>query len=192
MLETLSGRTHEVVSGLCLRTPAWEELARETTCVTFRALTPRELAHYLASGEWEGRAGALRDPGPRREPRRADRGRLPERRRPAGRAARAAARRALPRRRTASARRAQQRDAAEDERSSPRRGGRATSLGEQPAGEQRRDHDRRRAHREHRRGRAVRAARAGRARTSRRSRRGRDAVARRSSRRIGPRPTSGG
>ena len=26
MLEALSGRTHEVVSGLCLRTPAWEEL----------------------------------------------------------------------------------------------------------------------------------------------------------------------
>ena len=53
-----SGRTHEVVSGLCLRTPAWEELARETTRVTFRTLTPRELAHHLASGEWEGRAGA--------------------------------------------------------------------------------------------------------------------------------------
>jgi septum formation protein len=26
--------------------------------VTFRQLTPRDLAHYLASGEWEGRAGA--------------------------------------------------------------------------------------------------------------------------------------
>ena len=26
MLEALAGRTHEVVSGLCLRTPAWEEL----------------------------------------------------------------------------------------------------------------------------------------------------------------------
>jgi septum formation protein len=58
MLETLGGRTHEVVSGLCLRTPAWEELHRETTRVTFRELTPRDLAHYLASGEWEGRAGA--------------------------------------------------------------------------------------------------------------------------------------
>ena len=30
MLEALSGRTHEVVSGLCLRTPAWEELHEET------------------------------------------------------------------------------------------------------------------------------------------------------------------
>jgi nucleoside triphosphate pyrophosphatase len=58
MLETLGGRTHEVVSGLCLRTPAWEELREEVTRVTFRALTPRDLAHYVASREWEGRAGA--------------------------------------------------------------------------------------------------------------------------------------
>jgi septum formation protein len=58
MLELLSGRTHEVVSGLCLRTPAWEEQRREVTRVSFRPLTPRDLAHYLASREWEGRAGA--------------------------------------------------------------------------------------------------------------------------------------
>jgi septum formation protein len=58
MLETLSGATHEVVSGLCLRTPAWEEARSETTRVTFRRLTPRDLAWYLASGEWQGRAGA--------------------------------------------------------------------------------------------------------------------------------------
>ena len=57
MLERLSGTTHEVVSGLCLRTLAWEEEATETTVVTFRALTPRDLAHYVSSGEWEGRAG---------------------------------------------------------------------------------------------------------------------------------------
>jgi septum formation protein len=57
MLELLSGRTHEVVSGLCLRTPAWEELHHATTHVTVRRLTPRDLGHYLASGEWHGRAG---------------------------------------------------------------------------------------------------------------------------------------
>jgi septum formation protein len=57
MLERLSGRTHEVVSGLCLRTAAWEELRGETTIVTFRALTARDLAHYVSSREWEGRAG---------------------------------------------------------------------------------------------------------------------------------------
>ena len=58
MLECLSGRTHEVVSGLCLRTPAWEELHREVTRVAFRPLTPRDVAAYVAAGEWEGRAGA--------------------------------------------------------------------------------------------------------------------------------------
>jgi septum formation protein len=58
MLETLAGKTHEVISGLCLRTPAWEELHREVTRVTFRPLTPRDLAAYVASGEWENRAGA--------------------------------------------------------------------------------------------------------------------------------------
>jgi septum formation protein len=58
MLERLGGRTHEVVSGLCLRTQAWEELHRETTRVTFRELTARDLAAYVAAGEWEGRAGA--------------------------------------------------------------------------------------------------------------------------------------
>jgi septum formation protein len=58
MLEKLGGRTHEVISGLCLRTRAWEELHFETTRVTFRALTARDLAHNLATGEWEGRAGA--------------------------------------------------------------------------------------------------------------------------------------
>jgi nucleoside triphosphate pyrophosphatase len=57
MLETLSGRTHEVVSGLCLRTPAWEELHREVTRVSFRPLTPRDLATYVAGGEWADRAG---------------------------------------------------------------------------------------------------------------------------------------
>jgi septum formation protein len=57
MLETLAGRTHDVVSGLCLRTPAWEELHREVTHVTFRSLTPRDVAAYVAAGEWEGRAG---------------------------------------------------------------------------------------------------------------------------------------
>ena len=57
MLETLSGRTHEVVSGLCLLTRAGEELAHETTRVTFRPLTPREIAHYIREEEWRDRAG---------------------------------------------------------------------------------------------------------------------------------------
>ena len=58
MLETLAGKTHEVVSGLCLRTPAWEELHSETTAVTFRSLTARDIASYLATDEWRERAGS--------------------------------------------------------------------------------------------------------------------------------------
>jgi septum formation protein len=58
MLEELAGRTHTVVSGLCLVTPGWEIVEHEATDVTFRQLTPRELATHLAHGEWEGRAGA--------------------------------------------------------------------------------------------------------------------------------------
>ena len=57
MLEELAGRTHDVVSGLALVTPGWEAVAHDETRVTFRPLTPRDLAVYVASGEWEGRAG---------------------------------------------------------------------------------------------------------------------------------------
>jgi septum formation protein len=58
MLEALSGQTHEVVSGLCLRTSQWEELGRELTRVHFRELSREEIVRYTTSGEWHGRAGA--------------------------------------------------------------------------------------------------------------------------------------
>jgi septum formation protein len=57
MLESLAGRTHEVVSGLALITPMWEEVRHEVTRVTFRGLTPRDIGRYVGSREWEGRAG---------------------------------------------------------------------------------------------------------------------------------------
>jgi septum formation protein len=58
MLEALAGRTHEVVSGLCLITPGWEQVEHEVTRVSFRELDARDLAAYIGTGEWEGRAGA--------------------------------------------------------------------------------------------------------------------------------------
>ena len=58
MLDALSGATHEVVSGLCLLTPAWEELHHEVTAVTFRPLNARDIGAYVTSGEWQNRAGA--------------------------------------------------------------------------------------------------------------------------------------
>jgi nucleoside triphosphate pyrophosphatase len=52
MLERLSGQRHAVISGLCLLTPGWEFVDADTTFVNFRTLTPRDLAAYIASGEW--------------------------------------------------------------------------------------------------------------------------------------------
>lgn len=65
MLEELAGHTHLVVSGLCLLTPGWELVEHATTRVTFRPLTARDIAVYVATREWEGRAGgyAIQDRG---------------------------------------------------------------------------------------------------------------------------------
>ncbi len=57
MLEALAGRTHTVVSGLCLLVDGVERVEREVTRVTFRELTAREIGSYVESGEWESRAG---------------------------------------------------------------------------------------------------------------------------------------
>ena len=58
MLENLGGRTHEVVSGLCLLGPGWEAVEHEITRVSFRPFARQDVAAYVATGEWEGRAGA--------------------------------------------------------------------------------------------------------------------------------------
>ena len=57
MLGRLSGRTHAVISGLCLLGPGVDVTEHETTEVTFRSVSPELLETYLASREWEGRAG---------------------------------------------------------------------------------------------------------------------------------------
>lgn len=57
MLRRLSGRTHAVLSGLCLLGPGFELVRHDLTEVTFRLLSPLDLDVYLRSGEWEGRAG---------------------------------------------------------------------------------------------------------------------------------------
>lgn len=58
MLAALAGRTHEVVSGVCLIGDGFEELHHDTTRVTFRPLTTAQIEAYLDQREWEGRAGA--------------------------------------------------------------------------------------------------------------------------------------
>ncbi len=57
MLALLSGRPHVVVSGLCLLGAGWEAVEHEETWVEFRRLSQEEIDAYVATGEWEGRAG---------------------------------------------------------------------------------------------------------------------------------------
>jgi septum formation protein len=59
MLERLSGSRHKVITGVsALRTADGRiESGFERTFVTMRAITPEEIAAYVASGEWEGKAG---------------------------------------------------------------------------------------------------------------------------------------
>ena len=57
MLRELAGRTHAVLSGLCVVTDAGERVEHAETLVTFRGVDDGAIAAYVASGEWEGRAG---------------------------------------------------------------------------------------------------------------------------------------
>jgi septum formation protein len=56
-LRLLSGRTHEVWSGIALRANGVERTGSAVTRVRFRALEEPELRWYLRSGEWRDRAG---------------------------------------------------------------------------------------------------------------------------------------
>jgi septum formation protein len=57
MLTQLAGRPHEVLGGLVLRREGREHEAIASTSVEFRALDAAEVADYVATGEWRGRAG---------------------------------------------------------------------------------------------------------------------------------------
>jgi septum formation protein len=56
-LRRLSGRTHEVVSGLALVRRGDVRAATEVTRVTFRDLDEATIDWYVSCGEWDGRAG---------------------------------------------------------------------------------------------------------------------------------------
>jgi septum formation protein len=60
MLEFLSGRTHQVVTGVALRQESRKLAAGEavSTIVRFRHLTEEEIAGYIATGEPLDKAGA--------------------------------------------------------------------------------------------------------------------------------------
>jgi septum formation protein len=57
-LERLSGRTHTVLSGVCLLSGETERGGVADTHVTFRTLSPEVIDWYLGTGDWHERAGA--------------------------------------------------------------------------------------------------------------------------------------
>lgn len=60
MLELLSGREHRVLSGLCLWPVGGSpRVGLACTRLVMDRLSPRQLDEYLASGQWEGKAGAF-------------------------------------------------------------------------------------------------------------------------------------
>jgi septum formation protein len=58
MLRMLSGRTHEVITGVAVVTDDNAEIAAEVTEVRFRDLNDAEIASYVATGEPMDKAGA--------------------------------------------------------------------------------------------------------------------------------------
>ena len=57
-LRRLSGRTHEIFTGVCLLANGKRDVFHMSTQVTFYPLTEEEIAEYVAMGESRGRAGA--------------------------------------------------------------------------------------------------------------------------------------
>ena len=57
-LQRLSGRWHEVTTGVCVRQGDRYTQLRETTRVRFRNLTAPEIERYLETGEADDKAGA--------------------------------------------------------------------------------------------------------------------------------------
>lgn len=57
-LRRLSGRTHELITGVCLLINGRMDLFHQVTQVTFYPLTEEEIAEYVDLGESRGRAGA--------------------------------------------------------------------------------------------------------------------------------------
>lgn len=57
-LRRLSGRTHKLITGVCLLINGRMDLFHQVTQVTFYPLTEEEIAEYVALGESRGRAGA--------------------------------------------------------------------------------------------------------------------------------------
>jgi septum formation protein len=58
MLRRLAGRSHLVLSALCCAAAGREEIVLQRSDVRFAPLDDAAIDAYLASGEWQGKAGA--------------------------------------------------------------------------------------------------------------------------------------
>ncbi len=58
MLHRLSAQTHEVITAVSVISAGREVQAMSTSQVTFGAMSDADIDTYLASGEWQGKAGA--------------------------------------------------------------------------------------------------------------------------------------
>jgi septum formation protein len=68
ILELLSCTTHIVISGVAVqrRVTGFSRSGRVMSAVRMKRLTPEEIARYIESGQWQGKAGAygIQDPDP--------------------------------------------------------------------------------------------------------------------------------
>jgi len=58
MLRMISGRKHQVITGVCLVVSGQPSVATETTLVTVSEITDKDIADYVAGGEPMDKAGA--------------------------------------------------------------------------------------------------------------------------------------
>ena len=58
MLRLLSGREHQVITGVCLVVSGQRSVASQTTSVTMSEITEKEITEFVASGEPMDKAGA--------------------------------------------------------------------------------------------------------------------------------------
>ena len=58
MLRLLSGKSHQVTTGVCLLGPDFEDARSETTTVAFSKISDHDIKEYVATGEPFDKAGA--------------------------------------------------------------------------------------------------------------------------------------
>ena len=58
MLRLLSGRTHKVITGVCVVAKGYEQTEAEMTDVRFSEVSENEITHYVQTGEPMDKAGA--------------------------------------------------------------------------------------------------------------------------------------